>query len=256
MFILLICRDVACYVSNRIQRGSMEKITVPFLIFFRVLNSDSLPPNLGILQRRSMLRLYPDTTRFNGKNHRTIFKLIPCFESNSLQLNLGILQRRSMLRLYHVATRLNRKINHTIFELIPCFEFQFITAKFGYLYETQHATSLPEIQRVLIKKNHRPISEFFLRFDSDSLQLNLGICTENKVIRFRLGEFILVIKVFSTIRLEEFQIFIVELIISNSIHFVETQHATSLPGYNAIQWKKITVPFLNFFRVLNPIRCN
>ena len=72
------------------------------------------------------------------------------------------------------------------------------------------------------EKNHRPISEFFRVLNSDSLQLNLGICTENKVIRFRLKGVIQVTKVFSTIRLEEFQIFIVELIISNSIHFVET----------------------------------
>jgi len=43
----------------------MKKITIPFLNFFRVLNSDSLPPNLVICMRRCMQRLYHVATQFN-----------------------------------------------------------------------------------------------------------------------------------------------------------------------------------------------
>jgi len=50
--------------------------------------------------RRSMLRLYHVTTRFDGKIIRSISEFFLRFDSDSLQLNLGICMRRSMLRLY------------------------------------------------------------------------------------------------------------------------------------------------------------
>ncbi len=50
--------------------------------------------------RRSMLRLYPDTTRFDKKITIPFLNFFRVLNSDSLQLNLVICMRRSMLRLY------------------------------------------------------------------------------------------------------------------------------------------------------------
>ena len=79
-----------------------------------------------------MLRLYRETTRFNGKNNRTISEFFLRFDSDSLQLNLVICMRR-MLRLKPDTTQFNEKNSCTISEFLSCFESVSLQLNFGIL---------------------------------------------------------------------------------------------------------------------------
>jgi len=75
-------------------------------------------------------------------------------------------------------------------------------------------------------KINRTISEFFLRFDSDSLQLNLGICMRRSMLRLYPDTMQFNEKNSCTIS-EFFPCFEFQFVAIEFRYFVETLHATS-----------------------------